>query len=106
MFDSRSKLGCVFASVLLLGSIPPLPAQSSTGEIDVTVSDESDAVISNAKVSITGSDTGALVRTTATNATGLAAMPLLNPGAYDVKIEKDGFRTLIQQRVVLRVTET
>lgn len=63
MSYSRSKLGLLFASVLLLGPIPPLLAQSSTGEIDVTVTDESDAIISAAKVSITGSDTGALVRT-------------------------------------------
>jgi len=106
MFYSRSKLGWVCASVLLLGLIPPLLAQSSTGEIDVTVIDESDAIISGARISITGSDTGALVRTMRTNATGLAAVPLLNPGTYDVKIEKEGFRTLIQQGVVLRVTET
>src|SRR4051794_4179120 len=102
MPDSRSKLGWVFAATLLLGSISPLLAQSSTGEIDVTVIDESDAIISNAKVSITGSDTGALVRTMGTNASGLAAVPLLNPGAYEVKIEKEGFRTLIQKGVVLR----
>ena len=106
MSHSRSKLGWVFASILLLGSIPPLLAQSSTGEIDVTVIDESDAIITDAKVSMTGSDTGALVRTMRTNGAGLAAVPLLNPGTYDVKIEKEGFRTLIQQRVILRVTET
>ena len=59
----------------------------------------------DARVTITGSDTGALVRQVASNGTGLAQSPLLNPGIYDIKVEKEGFRTVIRSRVDLRVTE-
>ena len=42
-------------------------AQGSTGNIDVTVTDRSGAVIPGAEVSITGSDTGVLLRKLTTN---------------------------------------
>jgi hypothetical protein len=80
-----------------------LHAQSSTGELDITVADATDALIADARVTVTGSETGAVVRTLKTNASGLAAIPLLNPGTYDS--EKAGFKTLLQKGVVLRVTE-
>src|SRR5262249_2307849 len=39
------------------------------------------------------------------NSAGIAAIPLLNPATYDVRIEKAGFKTLVRQGIVLRVTE-
>src|ERR1051325_1898819 len=84
---------------------PAVWAQSSTGEIDVYVADSSEAVVGDARVTITGSETGALVRQLNTNALGLAPVPLLNPGIYDVKVEKEGFRSVLRTGVVLRVTD-
>src|ERR1700730_16257595 len=98
--------GCLFAILAISVSLTPsMWAQSSTGEIDVSVTDASEAAIIDARVTITGSETGALVRQVPTNGTGLAQAPLLNPGTYDIKVEKEGFRTVIRSRVDLRVTE-
>src|SRR5437016_1677939 len=80
-----------------------LPAQTSTGEIDVVVLDSSGAVIPKATVTITGSDTRNLARTIVSNETGLAAAPLLKPGAYDIGATAPGFEKLLQTGVVLHV---
>ena len=90
---------CLFTGLTLL------LAQSSTGELDITVADATDALIADARITVTGSETGAVVRTLKSNASGLAAIPLLNPGTYDIAVEKAGFKTLLQKGVVLRVTE-
>jgi hypothetical protein len=95
----RRTLFCAFALITLLR------AQTSTGEIDVAVTDASEAVIVGARVSVIGAATGATARMTVTNSFGLAAIPLLNPGTYEVRVEKDGFKTLLRKGIVLQVTE-
>jgi hypothetical protein len=95
----RQRLFCALASITLLR------AQTSTGEIDVAVGDASEAVITGASVTVTGAETGAIARTILTNSSGLATIPLLQPGTYDVRVEKDGFKTLIRKGIVLQVTE-
>ena len=50
------------AIVTVLSLAPPMWAQSSTGEIDVNVTDATAATVMDARVTITGSETGALVR--------------------------------------------
>jgi hypothetical protein len=81
----------------------PAFAQTSTGEIDITVLDASGAVVPSAKITVTGSETGNLARTTATNAEGLASAPLLQPGDYDISVAATGFETLVNRKIVLRV---
>src|SRR5947207_7238300 len=88
---------CVSVMLGLLSVTAGVWAQSSTGEIDVNVTDASEAAVMDARVTITGAETGALVRQLNTNATGLAAVPLLNPGIYDIKVEKEGFRTVLRK---------
>ena len=99
-----------FASLLVLALVfpasrPPLRAQTSTGEIDVTVVDASGAVVAGVRVTVTGSDTGNVARTSSTNALGLAAIPLLNPSTYDIKAEKEGFKATLRKSIILQVTE-
>ena len=95
----RRTLFCAFAPIALLR------AQTSTGEIDVAVSDASEAVITGARVTVIGAETGAVARTAVTNSSGLAAIPLLHPGTYDVRVEKEGFKALLRKGIVLQVTE-
>jgi hypothetical protein len=95
----RASLRVFLLSILCL----PLAAQTSTGEIDITVLDPSGAVVPNANIRVTGSDTGNLVRTVASNAEGLAAAPLLQPGTYDLSVAATGFETLLSRQIVLRV---
>src|ERR1044072_8208677 len=88
-----------------LSAVSLMRAQSSTGEIDVSVTDATEAAVMDARVTITGAETGATVRQLGTNAAGLAPVPLLNPGVYDIKVEKEGFKTLLRKGIVLRVTD-
>jgi hypothetical protein len=90
-------LGVMFATVLW--------GQSSTGQIDVAISDQSEAMVGDARITVTGAATGAVARTGRTNAAGMLAVPLLNPGTYDIKVEREGFKTLLRKGIVLRVTE-
>ncbi|HEY3738376.1 MAG TPA: carboxypeptidase regulatory-like domain-containing protein [Bryobacteraceae bacterium] len=99
------RILAIFA-FLMVCDTPALRAQSSTGEIDVVVKDSTDAVVADARVTIRGAETGAVVRTLETNTTGLAAAPLVNPGVYDITVEKEGFKTVVRKGLVLRVTET
>lgn len=63
----------------------------STGSIVGTVTDSSGAVLSGAKVTITGS-TGQTINTT-TNASGVYSASALIPGPYGVRVEAKGFKT-------------
>src|SRR4029077_8942339 len=78
-----------------------LLAQTSTGEIDVTVHDPSGAVIPRATVIITGAQTANRVRALVSNDAGLAAAPLLQPGEYDIAVTSSGFEKLLRNGVVL-----
>ncbi|HMJ60820.1 MAG TPA: TonB-dependent receptor [Bryobacteraceae bacterium] len=78
-------------------------AQTSTGEMSVTVLDASGAVVPNAAVVITGSDTGNTLRTLRANDRGLAPVPLLPPGKYDVTTSAQGFKTSIRRAVQVSV---
>lgn len=90
-----------FAAALVFAAT--LTAQTSTGEIDLTIHDPSGAIIPKAAVTITGSDTGNLARTLVSNGSGLAQAPLLRPNDYDIAVSAPGFEKLLRQKVVLRV---
>ena len=80
--------------------------QTSTGEIAVSVTDASGAVVPNATVTVTGSATGNLARTVSTNESGLASVPLLQPEAYEVVVSAQGFEKLSQRGIQVRVGNT
>ena len=94
------RLTKLLCPLLLLAS---LYAQTSTGQIDITVRDPSGAVIPKAAITITGSVTGNLARTLVTNGDGLASAPLLQPETYDVVATAGGFEKLVRRGVELRV---
>lgn len=92
---SKSML-LTFVLVLLCGA---LTAQTPTGTITGTVTDESGAVVPNAKVTITNQATGS-ARTVLANAEGLYSAPALPPGTYEVRCEQEGFRVLLSRAEV------
>ena len=96
------RLIVIFALILLFPGEWML-AQTSTGEMSVTVLDASGAVVPNAAVVITGSDTGNTLRTLRANDHGLAPVPLLPPGKYDVTISAQGFKTSIRRAITVSV---
>ena len=73
-----------------------LHAQNSTGAISITVFDAGGAAVPNAQVVVTGTDTGVQLRTLTTNDHGIAEVPLVPPGNYNVSITATGFKTYQQ----------
>jgi hypothetical protein len=92
-------------TLVVLLSVGLATAQTSTGQIWVTVLDSSGAVVPEASVQLTGADTGELVRTLVTNEIGTATAALLRPGAYTVTVTREGFKRLERKGLNLRVDD-
>jgi hypothetical protein len=73
--------------------------QAPTGDIAGTVYDESGGVVPNATVVMVNKDTG-LQRTFTTGPNGIFSATSIPAGVYDVRIELQGFRTLVRQATV------
>src|SRR6266704_5062767 len=90
-------LGGVMGMLLLC---LPLFSQGSSGRILGTVTDQSGGVISGATVIVTDTERG-VTKTLVTNEAGEYNAPNLTPGAYKVRVEAKGFKTVERQNVVL-----
>jgi carboxypeptidase family protein/TonB-dependent receptor-like protein len=77
-------------------------AQLNFGRILGTVTDQSGAVMTGAKVSIIDTQRG-LARTLTTDQAGEYNAPTLIPGTYTVRVEAQGFKTLDRQNVLVEV---
>ena len=82
----------------------PLAAQT-VGEITGEVKDSSGAVVSGATVTATNLSTNS-ARSAVSNDAGVYSFPALQPGIYNLKVEKQGFRTVTQNEVQLQVQQT
>jgi outer membrane receptor protein involved in Fe transport len=91
--------------VCLLLCASSVVAQTSSGQINGTVQDSSGAVVAGAEVKLIGSETGDVVRTLTTSASGTFSAPLLRPGAYTLEVTYPGFKRLVRSGVTLRVDE-
>jgi len=91
-------------TIVLLLAAAALPAQVATGNIRGTVLDASGAVIPDALVVLTNTDTG-LSRTVKTNARGEFGAPLLPPGEYRIAASYTGFQTKVLRGITLQVDQ-
>jgi outer membrane receptor protein involved in Fe transport len=102
-------MGKLLPLLLLLPFLPiePAFAQSpNTSTIVVLVTDQSGAVVTDAKVSVTNHQTGA-VRAAVSGNDGSATVPALSlTGTYTVGVSKQGFGSEERQDVTLRAGET
>ena len=99
----RSKMFCVHLLLLLAASL--LSAQTAgTGAITGTVTDSSGAVIPNATVTATQTETGQ-ERTATTGADGTYRFSLLPPGLYKVSFTASGFKPVEVPNFNVNVTE-
>ncbi len=96
-------LQIIVVGILLVCSIRPSLAQS-TGTILGTVKDATGAVVPDAKVTVTDTDTNES-RVAATGNDGTFRFPALITGNYAVKVEKSGFKTQTQAGLTLEVTQ-
>ncbi len=93
-------LASLMIAVLL--AIPAVAQLVSKGSISGTVYDTTGAVVPDAKITIT-SDFGTRETTTAGDGTFLFLA--LEPGKYEVKVEKAGFKTAQAKDVTVRLNE-
>ena len=71
-------------------------AQGTTSRVTGTVTDSSGAVVAGAAVSLKRDGTGTAI-TTQTNDNGNYTFDLIQAGNYEVKVEKQGFKTSISR---------
>jgi hypothetical protein len=94
-------LSCLFCALFLCW---PAAAQTVTGTISGTVVDSSDSAIAGASVTVTNAKTGDK-RVVTTNESGGFSVPALQPDVYTIKVERNGFRALERQNIVLSANE-
>ena len=107
ILDDSRRWVVVFL-VLCLSAVlsPSLLAQTAgTGALAGTVTDSTGAVVPNATVTLTSTDTGQ-VRTEKTASDGTYKFNLLPPGSYRAKFEAMGFSVVDVPTVTINVTET
>ncbi len=92
----------IIAGILLTGSVSSAFAQSQAlnGQIEGTVSDQSNAAVPNVVVIVTNIETGA-TRTVTTDESGVYRFPLLPLGTYRVSAEAANFKKFIREGVTL-----
>jgi Carboxypeptidase regulatory-like domain/TonB dependent receptor len=81
--------GALFLS-LIQGSHLIARAQTTTATLSGTVTDNKGAVVPAVSIVISSAATG-LKRQTTTNSEGVFTVPLLPPGSYSLKAQRDGF---------------
>jgi hypothetical protein len=93
-------VGLAVVCLLLLSSPPRSLAQEFRATLTGQVTDPTGAIVSKAKVTVVNNDTGS-VYTDVTSSAGVYYIPYVVPGTYKVKVEADGFKTAIQDNVLL-----
>lgn len=90
----------------MLAAVPQSRGQSAgSGTITGTITDPQGAVIADASVVITNTDTAA-ERSTTTNDAGFYVAAFLPPGHYTVRVAKSGFANLVRENLNLQVGRT
>ena len=91
--------------VSLMSFLAAVSYGQTTGSFTGRVVDPAGAVVPSATVSVTNTEKG-LSRTTTTNSDGLYTISSLQPGTYDVKVEKPGFASSVRKAVTLLTEST
>jgi hypothetical protein len=91
-------------SVFLLLSFGPLAAQTTTGSIVGTVTDNSGAAVPGAAVTVTNVDTNITTKTT-TDSSGNYVVTPLPVGHYSVAVEARGFKRALNEGITLNVQD-
>ena len=76
-----------------------------TAEVTGRVTDRNTAVVPGTEVSISSVETG-VSRKAVTNDEGYYTIPLLQPGAYQLTVRKEGFKPVARDNVALEVGQT
>ena len=102
---NRSKIQALFGLLgfgLMLVLAPLAPAQHIRGALEGTVTDQNQALVQGAAISVKSVSTGVETKV-ATDAQGRFSLQNLEAGNYTVSVEKTGFRKSITTDVVVKV---
>ena len=102
LFSTRWMANTALAVMLVFAALSARAQTAAVGNIRGTVTDTNGAVVANASVVITNTDTG-VSRTTTTNGTGEYNAPFLLPGNYEVIFGGGGFSKVDRKNLVLTV---
>src|SRR5437764_9175741 len=94
----------LLVAVFFLSGLSLLLGQT-LGEITGQVVDPSGAGVPGSAVSLTNTATNA-VRQTNSNEQGLYTFPSVPPGAYNLKVEHQGFKTATSNNIEVQVQQT
>ena len=94
----------LFICALCLMILPLAIFSQTTAGLTGTVTDSSGAVMPGAKVTLTSTETGAQ-REGATNESGIYEFTTLQPGAYKLTLQKEGFAQVTQAGIRLEVNQ-
>src|SRR5579872_757355 len=83
---------------------PRVWGQGSTGTILGDVKDATGAAIAGSTVTLSSAETG-LTRTASTEADGSFRFDAIPVGHYDLRAEKEGFKTSVQNNLILTVAQ-
>src|SRR5438105_5926007 len=95
---------CFFSIFLTLLFLGPARAQVYTGSITGLVQDPSGAVVPNVSVVLTDMDKGVTYSAT-TDSSGRYVLRALPPAKYSFRVEAAGFRSEVQNGIVLEVNQ-
>ena len=96
-----------FAALLVIGlSALSVEAQVQTGSILVRVADQQGGAIPGVAVTLTSPVLVSGTMSGVTDSGGVNRFPSLQPGIYSVKVELQGFRTVIRENVQVMVGQT
>ncbi len=99
------KFARLFCAVLvvLVASTSMRGQSVSTSQVSGTIRDTSGSVVPAARVQLTQTSTG-LMRSATSDPDGSYLVPNLPIGPYRLQVTKDGFRTYVQNGIVLQVS--
>jgi len=104
MFSDHHRMVTAITILALLTFSVAVSGQTITGSISGIVTDINGSVIPGAAVTLT-SDKTAETRTLNCDTDGRFTFAALQPGAYSLKIERQGFQSLEQKGVILSANE-
>src|SRR5260370_26445276 len=99
-----SKLRFAVLRTLLIFGFSVLPSQAkiTRGVISGTVPDENGAVVPGAQVTITSTGNSLTKREAITDDQGFYRVGALDPGSYNVVVQKDGFEKLENRDIAVK----
>lgn len=101
----RSRWQAILALIVFtLAGLTTAKAQTTTGSIYGSVADTTGAVIPNAVITLTNSQTSAVLKTTS-NGAGAFLFPVVDPGDYKVSASAQGFSPVTQTGIVLAASQ-